>query len=162
MGVCFDPFFCLDWQRLSCLGLSDDTLMLYSRVSLQRRTETNIYGNTWFPNGSWSLSKFDKSTELRSTALHCDWILWNGTSVGMAQELNAYVCIEFATESLTQPCSYSNDQQLNFGTSYTENFDRDAHRDLTSTGYWDFVEESRLSCMSTISLDHTDNTIFTA
>ena len=34
------------------LGLSDDTLMLYSRASLRRRTETNIYGNTWLPNGS--------------------------------------------------------------------------------------------------------------
>jgi len=28
--------------------------------------------------------------------------------------------------------------------------------------YWDFIEESRLSCMSTISLDHTDVTILTA
>ena len=60
------------------LGLSDDTFMLYSRASLRRRTETNIYGNTWLPNGSWSLSQFDQSTELRSTAL---------------QKLNGYVCI---------------------------------------------------------------------
>jgi len=40
--------------------------------------------------------------------------------------------------------------------------DRDTHRDLASTGYWNFTEESRLSCMLTISLDHTDVTILTA
>jgi len=74
----------------------------------------------------------------------------------------AFISDEFATESLTQPYSYSKKQQLNCGTNYTENFDRDVHRDLNITSYWDFVEESRLSCMSTISLDHTDDTTFTA
>jgi len=38
-------------------------------------------------------SQFDQSTKLRSTALYCDWIFWNDTSVGMAQKLNMYVCI---------------------------------------------------------------------
>jgi len=40
--------------------------------------------------------------------------------------------------------------------------DWDTHRDLTRTGYWNFMEESRLLCILTISLDHTDSTIFTA
>ena len=37
--------------------------------------------------------QFDQSIKLRSTALYCDWIFWNDTSVGMAQKLNIYVCI---------------------------------------------------------------------
>ena len=63
-------------------------------------------------------SQFDQSTELRSTAL---------------QKLNGYICIHLGwAESLTQPCSCSK-EQLNCGTNYTRNFDRDVHRDLTST-----------------------------
>ena len=34
------------------------------------------------------------SSIIRSTASHCDWIFWNDTSVGMAQKLNVYVCID--------------------------------------------------------------------
>ena len=53
------------------LGLSDDTLMLYSRASLRRRTETNIYGNTWLLNGSWFLSQLFPIWSEHRTQINC-------------------------------------------------------------------------------------------
>ena len=167
MSVCFDPFFCPDCQKLSCLGLSDDTLTLYSRASLRRRTKTNIYENTWFPNESWSLSQFDQSTELRSTALHWDCIFWNDTSVGMAQKwkLNAYVCIHFGWMS-----SWLNHwPSLVCNRKNSNSIARQTTREIvikTLIETWlartiDISSRRVGSCMSTITLDHTDNTIFT-
>ena len=71
MDVCFDLFFCLDWQKLSCLSLSDDTLTLYSRAGLRRWTETNIYRNTWLLNGSWFLSQLIPIWPEHRTQINC-------------------------------------------------------------------------------------------
>jgi len=45
-------------------------------------------------------------------------------------------------------------KQFDYGTNYAEKFDRDVHRDQSSTGYWDFVEEGHV-CQPSLLLIST-------
>ena len=129
------------------LGLSDDTLTLYSRASLRIRTETNIYGNTWLPNGSWFLSQlFPIWSEHRTqTAL---------------QTLNGYVCIHLGW--VRDWISLVRTRKNNSIAGQTTQILIETFIETWLARYWDFIEESRLSRMSIISLDHTDVIILTA
>ena len=151
MGACFDLFFCLDWQKLSCLGLSDDTLTLYSRASLRRWTETNIYGNTWLLNGSWFLSQLFPIWPEHRTQINC---AANVKRVRMhssrSSRLNHW------------PSLVRTRKNNSIAGQTTREILIETFIETWLARYWDFIEESRLSRMSTISLDHTDVIILTA
>jgi len=96
-------------QEILALELaSEDELKLASAETPDFRMGVDLCPN---------YSQFDKSTELRSTA--------------KVKQVHMHSS-RMRTESLTQPCSYSK-EQLNCRTNHMRNFDRDVHRDLTST-----------------------------
>jgi len=134
------------------LGLSDDTLMLYSRASLRRRTETNIYGNTWLPNGSWSLSQLFAIWSEHRTQINCAAKVARVRmhSSQMSLRLNHW------------PSLVHTRKNNSIAGQTTWEILIETFIETWLACYWDFIEESRLSCMSTISLDHTHDTIFTA
>ena len=89
---------------------------------------------------------------------YTDRIFWNDTSVGMAQKLNAYVCIYLGW---IYDCiiDYSLVRDSKKTWLWLHRQIRDVHRDPAIDNV---VEESKLLCMSAISLGYTDITILTA
>ena len=91
---------------------------------------------------------FDQSTELRSAALWLDFLerckCWYGSEVDVCIIHLGWACDWIIDSALFV---LERTKQLGYATNYTEGF---AHRDLTSTGYRDFVEESHVChvCLS--------------
>jgi len=146
MGVCFSVL--IDRS----LGLSDDTLTLYSRASLRRWTETNIYGNTWLPNGSWSLSQPFPIWSEHRTQINC-----------AAKVKRVRMHLSRMSSRLNHwPSLVCTRKNNSIAGQTTREILIETFIETWLARYWDFIERSRLSCMSTISLDHTDVTILTA
>ena len=168
MGVCFDPLSSLSWLMGTVIS---GIVRWYSHVILSSEPSKT--------NWNWHLQKHLTSerelifipiwsecrTQINCATLWLDFLEWCKSwydskvervrmqSSWMSSRLNHWPSLV---------CTRKNNNSIAGQTTRKNLMDRDAHRDLTSLGYWNFVDESRLSCMSTISLDHTDNTIFTA
>jgi len=88
----------------------------------------------WYP--SWT------DSIIKSTVPHCDW---NDPTVGMAQELNAYVCIHLGlVRGWIIRLALNEQKQPNCRTDYMKNFNRDVRRDKSGIDDRDFVEERRV------------------
>jgi len=79
----------------------------HSRVSLRRRTEANICGNTWLPNASIRASNSD---QLRRTVIGFSAMMQVLVWLRSWTCTYAFIWDRFETDSLTQPCSYSKEQ----------------------------------------------------
>ena len=146
MGVCFDPFFCLDWQKFGFVRW-------YSHVLLSSEPPNTKWNwHLWkHLTSEWelifvpiirNLIRAPNSDQLRCkrVRMHSSW---------MSSWLNHWPSLV---------CTRKNNSIVG---QTTREILIEMLIETWLARYWDFIGESRLSCMSTISLDHTDVTILT-